>query len=243
MTNSPKVLLILAVTFAYMSPASADNGNEPVVRSELKLATGSSSDSKNVIVKTLFDDIDVFFETKRVQANTGNGLQAKLVITNHSDKPVSLRDPADFLQVLLLDAAGYPAQVPRAVPRFRRCNRGQGETNFQHRGQFDVLSANVVGTESVIDGVKHEVHLGPGGKYTLILQVKQMLSDPKENARRIGAAAKVTVSEAEPLVPLETKPMSPSRYQIRAILALVDASPNGPRTVLHSSYMNVSLSE
>lgn len=234
-------LLVLAAIITSVITVSAVEGEGDVVRGELKLTNGNRSDSDNAVKKILIDDIDVFLETKRVQVNVGDGLQAKLVITNRSDESVSLRDPVDFLHVSLLNAAGYPAHVPRSIPRFRICDKGQGEAKPHHPGQFDVLGANVVGATSVIDDVKHEVHLGPGGQYTLALQVNQILADPKANAKRIVRAAEPTNDETEVPTAPEVKAISSGSYKIKVFLSLVSPSPQGIRAALHSDYMEVSI--
>lgn len=239
--NKMKVMVVLAVITTPITTVSAIEGEGDIVSSELKRATSNKPDSEFVGDDRKFDDFDVFFEANRVQLNAGEGLRVRLVITNRSNEIVAFSDPVDSLQILLLDAAGYPVHIPRSIPRSLICDKKLEQAPLQHHGQFDVLGVSIEGTASVEDSVKHEVHLGPGGRYTLAMQIAQIVADPKLNAERITRAPKSRGDYSEVQPALEVKAISSGVYKIRAILSLVFPSTQESKAVLQSGYVEVSL--
>ena len=65
---------------------------------------------------TALDSIDARLELATVQP-AARGLRITLVLLNTSSEPVSFLDPEDLTSVLILDAEGWPLEVPRGIPR------------------------------------------------------------------------------------------------------------------------------
>jgi hypothetical protein len=62
------------------------------------------------------DAIDARLELATVQS-ASRGLRITLVLLNTSAEPVSIVNPDDLTSVLILDAEGWPLEVPRGIPR------------------------------------------------------------------------------------------------------------------------------
>lgn len=62
------------------------------------------------------DALDARLELATVQP-APRGLRITLVLLNTSSEPVSFLDPDDPTSVLILDAEGWPLEVPRDIPR------------------------------------------------------------------------------------------------------------------------------
>ena len=106
------ILTMLAmIAVCGVGPMSAQ---QPEANLRLRLTTMAGT--PRTATAAALEAIDARVELASVQP-AGRGLRLTVVLINAGAEPVRFLDPEDATSVLLLDASGFPVEVPRRIPR------------------------------------------------------------------------------------------------------------------------------
>ncbi len=222
--------LFLAASAAISVP-TADAQNA-VTRVELKdVPVSSHSDSSKAVPGPLAA-ISVTVEAAREQSLGQQGLRLEVTIRNNGARAAAILDPADYIQLQLLNSTGFPVDLPPIPTGGLSPKRPHGSPNspeLEERRPFQFARPQTlpVGTSAGSSPAEPRLQDGlltlpPGREYRMTLQIHKILADPAGYAAAVSDRAKIPADSRTPVSPPPAVvAIPPDRYSARVQIELV----------------------
>lgn len=143
-------------------------------------------------------EVEMYVTIDTVQLESKKGVIFSVSLINNSGRDITLQNPLDFLQLMLVNEKGENVilpQPPKALINTRNPTR--------HRS-FDVEEIKLNGREIKPDSLSSKITIKKGGSFEGLLSIKIMLGQNESNMRiRTGVK------------------LLPGRYSFRVIFSLV----------------------
>src|SRR5215831_19276479 len=104
----------------------------------------------------LLSHVSVFLEANQFQPNVAQGIELVMEIVNERTDTISIRDPIDFSQLMILNEEGWPIKLPLVERRVFTNIRGRP-------GEPDP------------NKIQPEIDIAPGERHRLIFRVQQIV--------------------------------------------------------------------
>ena len=132
---------------------------------------GTGALSERLAGMALYADVDIVQEARL------EGIAFALDYVNEGRQNVELANPIDYIQYMILDAAGYPVKAPPSISRIKINTIDESEDRLKDKFLIVSIREND-SDQDVQEQVKQKtITLTPGVRYTITLRITRIMEE------------------------------------------------------------------
>lgn len=118
------------------------------------------------------NSIDVFLKMDSIQKNSAGSIKFMIKLVNKSNEDITIKNPLDFLQVMLIDGQGNNIAIPQ-LQRIKINTKGEEPPYRSFAIESIVSSARSISNDSLL---KKEIIISNNSDYKISLKIESVLA-------------------------------------------------------------------